>query len=107
MLGGSAYKAVAVRTYIHATSGVHGVLSAMVRVAFPEEYARRKKEFEAGKWVKCEDTATHLFLCEAIVWKLQVNLHRDVRDSGVCVVVPTGQFEGGRMALPDLKTVLM
>jgi drug/metabolite transporter superfamily protein YnfA len=108
MCGKTATQAFAVDWYINATAMQQQMLSAYVKEAHPDLYEQYIKTFQAGKWVgmKVENAEGCIFLSEAIVWKLQVEVHRDVLDTGICVCMATGSFIGGRVIFPDLDLVL-
>ena len=59
--------------------------------------------FRAGVWLQ-DDPGP--FLGRAIVYKLQSKIHRDKHDYGPSVSFPVGQFTGGEMCFPQLKTKL-
>jgi len=66
-------------------------------------YKKYKKAFVAGCWT-VEDKGP--WLERAVVWKLQVGLHRDTLDEGPAACFPCGSYEGGQLCLPDLDAKL-
>lgn len=91
--------AMAVRYYFKATPSMARRLAAMFEVAFPEYYKKYCQAFEAGIW-ETQDPGP--WLGRAIVWKMQVLMHRDGLDHGPAATFPMGYFLGGKMYFPDL-----
>lgn len=113
MLGdGSAARAAMMEWYMKRTSGLHGYLSELAKAAFPDEWKKNRKAFEAGRWTK-SDSHKGAFLGRAIVWKLQVDVHRDSQDEpgGICICFNGGSYmsaeKNGRtgMVFPDLGLI--
>jgi hypothetical protein len=102
MLKGS-HAALAVRYYFQATAETAEFLKAYFTVAFPEEFPRYQKAFEAGVWIN-EDPGP--WLGRAIVYKLQVEAHQDRSDGGPTAIFNVGQYTGGELCLPDLEIKL-
>ena len=75
----------------------------MFEVLMPECYNIYKKAFEAGVWI---DSDPGPWLGRAIVYKLQVSLHKDKDDGGPAVSFPVGSFKGGEMLIPQLEAKL-
>ena len=67
------------------------------------EYKTLKTSWDRGHWVGCHGPP---FLGQAIVWKYQVNLHKDPNDWEICVTTPSGYYEGGEALFPDLNLKL-
>jgi len=86
--------------YLEAQQPLSDLLKELVKAAFPYEYEVLEKTWEAGRWV---GSPASPFLGEAIVWKYQVNLHKDPSDWGICLTTPSGAYEGGEAIFPDLK----
>lgn len=89
--------------YYKATKHLARRLSAMFEVLMPECYNTYKDAFEAGVW---SDDDPGPWLGRAIVYKLQVSLHKDKEDAGPAVSFPVGSFSGGEMLIPQLKAKL-
>lgn len=105
---GGARRAEAVKSLIAATSEVHAMLARMKKVAFPNDWQRNSKTYRSGIWEK-EDHVQGMWLGRALVWKMQVKLHRDGLDGakGVCACFNRGYYEpacegGGLIVFPDL-----
>lgn len=77
------------------------VLGRYFEALFPDYYAQYEQAFKAGRWI-AEDPGP--FIGRAIVYKLQVECHRDVQDSGPSVCFPTGTFTGGNLIVPQLNS---
>lgn len=93
----------AVAWYQLGTRDLAAFLSALFKASFPEYHERYKAAFAAGVWV-AEDPGP--WLGRAVVYKLQVDLHRDGLDDGPTASFPMGFFEGGELLLPDLGAKL-
>ena len=93
----------AVRKYFTETERTSAKLAGMFQAAFPIYYKKYKKAFKAGCWLE-EDKGP--WLGRAVVWKLQVGLHRDALDEGPAACFPCGNYEGGNLCLPDLDAKL-
>jgi hypothetical protein len=75
----------------------------MFEAAFPKLYPEYQEAFDAGVWLQ-DDPGP--FLARAIVYKLQSKLHRDSNDVGPSACFPVGNYEGGEMLFPQLRTKL-
>lgn len=76
----------------------------MFEVAFPVEYAKYKVAFDAGQWY-AENPGP--WLARAVVYKLQVDNHRDGLDAdGPAACFGSGRYVGGELYLPDLGAKL-
>ena len=84
----------------------------------PQEYKRLEKSYAAGyRWtcssVKPSEVKDHFgnpliggpFLGKVMLWKLQVGVHRDVKDF-ICCIINSGEYNGGACILPDLGVKL-
>lgn len=109
MLGaGTAYRSAAVKSHLYNTRILHAYAAMCLRRTIPSEYDKAKPIYDAGKWIS-EDSPDGIALGQAILWKLQVAIHRDTQDGlgNFCIAfnfgrwVPDGMFGGG-MAFPDL-----
>jgi len=78
-------------------------LAVMFEVLMPECYHKYKAAFDAGVWIKGDPGP---WLGRAIVYKLQVCLHKDSHDGGPTASFPLGYFSGGEMLVPQLKAKL-
>ncbi|KZT31612.1 hypothetical protein SISSUDRAFT_1038321 [Sistotremastrum suecicum HHB10207 ss-3] len=112
MLGaGTARRACAVKSYLLNTRVIHEYLAMCLRRTVPSEWEVAKPVYDAGQWI-AEDTPNGFALGRAILWKLQVAIHRDTQDGlgNFCVAfncgrwVQDGQYGGG-MAFPDLGLI--
>ncbi|KAJ7170434.1 hypothetical protein C8R43DRAFT_832950, partial [Mycena crocata] len=72
------------------------------KAIFPTFYQEYKADFEAGRWLHEIREDPGPFLGRAIVYKLQILVHRDHLDHGPSVTFPAGYFSGGAMYFPDL-----
>ena len=54
---------------------------------------------QAGQWIQ-EDPGP--WLGRAVIFKMNVSFHRDVRDDGPVVTFPVGAFKGSEMEIPQL-----
>lgn len=112
MLGaGTAKRAAAVRMFIKNTSILHEVLGMMLKESLPEEWEVMHPVYKAGRWVR-EDTDNGFALGRAVIWKLQVDIHRDPQDGlgNICVVFNCGRYDkitkyDAGMAFPDLGLI--
>ena len=87
--------------YYKVTRPLADALKVMYEVIFPDLYDSFRAAFEAGRWFQ-EDPGP--WLGRAIVYKLQVDLHRDTNDIGPSVSFPCGHYKGGEMMIPQLKS---
>ena len=95
--------AQAVKKYFTDTQRTSARLAGMFRAAFPDYYEKYEEAFRAGRWAE-EDRGP--WIGRAIVWKLQVGLHRDALDEGPAACFPCGSYKGGQLCLPDLDAKL-
>ncbi|KIY62270.1 hypothetical protein CYLTODRAFT_361730, partial [Cylindrobasidium torrendii FP15055 ss-10] len=93
----------AMRTYYAATQKVAAYLKELFRVAYPAEHARYEAAFQAGQWF-AEDPGP--WVGRALVFKLQVSVHRDGKDDGPAAIFCAGTFSGGEAIFPDLGVKL-
>ncbi|KZT17930.1 hypothetical protein NEOLEDRAFT_1023428, partial [Neolentinus lepideus HHB14362 ss-1] len=103
-LGGTSTATSAVRSYYRATSFLANQLKLIFKTCCPEVFELYEKAFEAGVWFTEEDPGP--FLGRAVLWKLQVGLHRDKGDVGPSIAFPFGSYEGGEMVVPQLHAKL-
>jgi hypothetical protein len=94
---------MAAKVYYRATQRLAAQLAGLFKAAFPLYYKKYRKAFAAGAWFK-EDTGP--WIGRAIVWKLQVGVHRDGLDEGPAACFPCGYYRGGELCLPDLDAKL-
>jgi hypothetical protein len=94
---------MAILGYYCATKYVAKRLGVMFKVLMPGCYAKYKAAFKAGVWHR-EDPGP--WLGRAIVYKLQVALHKDREDGGPAISFPVGSYSGGEMLIPELKAKL-
>ncbi|KAI1786781.1 hypothetical protein LXA43DRAFT_1085283 [Ganoderma leucocontextum] len=92
--------AAAVRKYFQATRPVAIFLAQLFKHAFPEHYEEYCAAFDAGVWYT-EDPGP--WIGRAIVYKLDVQIHFDMKDGGPTATFPMGCFEGGHMEIPPLQ----
>ncbi|KAJ7206727.1 hypothetical protein B0H12DRAFT_1270400, partial [Mycena haematopus] len=85
--------------YYNLTDEVTVFIAELFKALFPDFYFKYRKAFEAGVWLS-EDKGP--WLGRAVVYKLQVNVHRDGLDGGPTATFPAGYFKGGIMVFPDL-----
>jgi hypothetical protein len=103
MTGKSSAQAQAVQWYYQASAGVAQTLAGMFSVCFPKFYLTYQRAFEAGVWLTSDPGP---WLGRAVVFKLQVYLHRDGLDAGPCACFPMGFFTGGEAYFPDIQAKL-
>ncbi|KAJ6497590.1 hypothetical protein C8R45DRAFT_1211451 [Mycena sanguinolenta] len=96
-------KATANRTYMHLTREVAVYLGMLFLALFPEFYYKFETAFKAGVWLH-EDPGP--WLARAVVYKLQLDIHRDGQDGGPTASFPCGYFKGGAMVFTDLAAKL-
>jgi hypothetical protein len=94
---------VAIHHYYRATNIIAQKLATLFQVLMPECYDTYKTAFEAGKWLESDPGP---WVGRAIVYKLQVDLHKDKEDGGPAASFPVGSFTGGEMLIPQLKAKL-
>lgn len=94
----------ATRAYYEATKEIAGLLGLVVKTLLPEQYEKYQEAFEAGVWFADEDPGP--FLGRAVLWKLQLRMHKDKADAGFSISVPFGAFTGGYMIIPQLHAKL-
>jgi hypothetical protein len=75
-------------------------LAGMFSVCFPKFYLKYQRAFEARVWLMSDSGP---WLGCAVVFKLQVYLHRDGLDAGPCACFPMGLFTGGRLTFQIYK----
>lgn len=95
----SAKAAQEVKYYMRASRPPALRIAALFQKSFPACYKKYKKVFDAGVWERADPGP---FLGRALVWKLQVEPHRDGLDAGPAVCFPLGSFTGGELYFPDL-----
>ncbi|KZS89565.1 hypothetical protein SISNIDRAFT_397745, partial [Sistotremastrum niveocremeum HHB9708] len=108
----SAARATVMEWYMKRTGSLHKYLNALAEASFPDEWKRNRKAYEAGQWTR-SDTRQGGFLARAIVWKLQVDVHRDSQDEpgGICICFNGGSYmsaeKRGRTGIvfPDLGLI--
>ena len=98
MLGRNARGALAIRLYFEETREIALYLHELFKVSFPDDAEKYAKAFAAGVW---EHADPGPWLGRAIVWKLQVNAHRDSQDEGPAAIFNLGTYSGGDLYLPD------
>ncbi|KAJ8694407.1 hypothetical protein PTI98_009331 [Pleurotus ostreatus] len=94
----------ATRAYYTATKEIAGLLGLVVKTLLPEQYEKYQEAFEAGVWFADEDPGP--FLGRAVVWKLQLRMHKDKADAGFSISIPFGAYTGGYMIIPQLHAKL-
>ncbi|GLB45874.1 hypothetical protein LshimejAT787_3500020 [Lyophyllum shimeji] len=99
----NANAAQTVEWYFQATQSMARRLAAMFKVAFPDYYQKYRRAFNAGVWTRSDPGP---WLGRAIVWKLDVYMHRDGLDGGPTATFPMGAYQGGEFYLPDLRLKL-
>jgi hypothetical protein len=87
------------RYYFLMTKEVAAMLSEMFKAIFPDYHRKYSAAFDAGVWIQ-EDTGP--WLARAVVFKLQVHIHRDRRDGGPTASFAAGYFRGGAIVFTDL-----
>ena len=94
---------MAAKIYYKATRYTSAKLAGLFQASFPLYYKKYRKAFEAGVW---EEEDTGPWIGRAIIWKLQVRIHRDGLDEGPVACFPCGRYTGAEMCLPDLDAKL-
>jgi len=93
----------AIHNYYCATNLVAKRLSILFKALMPDCYKTYKAAFKAGAWIKSDPGP---WVGRAIVYKLQLNLHKDKEDGGPAASFPVGFFSGGEMLIPQLNAKL-
>ncbi|KAJ7049599.1 hypothetical protein C8F01DRAFT_731431 [Mycena amicta] len=88
----------ALNTYLRRTQLYTTLVGVCCRTFYPHWHTVYEQAFNAGKSNLLDPGP---FLGRVIVWKLQVELHRDGLDIGPTLTSADGSFEGGAMVLPD------
>ena len=108
MLGnGGAARQLAVKSYHYATECQRQMLRRFFEAAVPpEDFLQYERTYHAGKIYG--DAVTGPFLAQAVVWKCLSKCHRDTGDGHGkwCLVMNSGQYQGGAMYFPDLRLKL-
>ena len=99
----NSFAAVAVQKYFIQTFLLAIFLKELFKHLFSKQYEEYQAAFNAGVWYT-EDPGP--WIGRAIVYKLDVQMHYDMRDGGPTATFPVGLFEGGCMELPTLKAQL-
>ncbi|KAJ3502980.1 hypothetical protein NMY22_g18409 [Coprinellus aureogranulatus] len=94
---------LATSNYYFASQATNLEVSHRFELAYPEEFAQYTQAFNAGV-VNLFDNGP--FLGRALVWKMQVGVHRDGLDQGPAAIFPCGYYTGGYLYIPDLKLKL-
>ena len=119
---GSAARHAFIVANVFADVDVTAQLEAMVKAACGGNYKQKESKivkdlttsYEAGyRWmgstIDPSDEPDVLgdrirggpFLGRAVLWKLQVGIHRDAKDY-LCVILNSGEYDGGAALFPDL-----
>jgi hypothetical protein len=85
--------------YFHATRLVVDTLSGKFKSLFPDQYSILRSSFEAGK---IEESDPGPWLGRALVWKMQVAMHRDGLDGVMGAILNTGCYSGGCIYFPGI-----
>lgn len=108
---GGVRRGLATDNFDERTKIVHGILAEYAKAIFGDEATPYRKSYEAGRYTN-HDVKHGLWLGRALVWKLQVALHRDRHDGprGICCCFNGGFYEaaepgGGMMMFPDLDLI--
>lgn len=96
--------AAAVAAWYHATEELATVLAAIFEACMPEEFAKLRKAFEAGKWFVGDPGP---WIGRTIVYKLQLYAHFDPSEAGPTISFPAGYFRGGHFQVPRLGCQFM
>lgn len=78
-------------------------LRDIVKTLLPDAYAEHDEIFQAGKFFHNDPGP---FLGRAVMWKLQMKLHKDLGDKGWTISFPVGSFTGGHFLIPQLDLKL-
>ncbi|KAJ7074605.1 hypothetical protein C8F01DRAFT_934676, partial [Mycena amicta] len=87
--------------YYDRTRDYAQLAGACTQVFYPKWYDIYQKAFAAGQY-ELRDPGP--FLGRALVWKLQVTLHRDGLDIGPTLIASNGYYEGGSLLGPDVES---
>lgn len=74
-------------------------MSQMLLATDKRQYATFSKSFAAGR---SHSEAEGVFLGSALVYKLQVKMHRDGKDLFLCGITNAGQYIGAILVIPQL-----
>ncbi|KAK1227373.1 hypothetical protein PQX77_009637 [Marasmius sp. AFHP31] len=104
-LSGSGQSTLATRYFYQANETLEKCVEVAVNQFFPEIHDIGVKVREAGRTIPTSDGQfCGMYLARAIIFKLQVLLHKDDNDFGVSTSFPCGYFEGGYLIVPQLKS---
>ncbi|KAJ7067337.1 hypothetical protein C8F01DRAFT_664885 [Mycena amicta] len=98
MAPGTTSALMALNTYYLRAQVYTRLVGVCCKIFYPAWHAVYEQTFNAGKSNLLDPGP---FLGRVIVWKLQVDLHRDGLDVGPTLTSADGSFEGGAMVLPD------
>ncbi|KAL0579851.1 hypothetical protein V5O48_002160 [Marasmius crinis-equi] len=99
-LSGSGKSQGPTRHFYAANQTLDNCIAAAMEVFFPDNYIVARKVREAGRIIPGEGG---VYLGRAVVFKLQLLLHRDQNDFGVSTSFPSGYYCGGYLIIPQLK----
>ncbi|KZT31983.1 hypothetical protein SISSUDRAFT_1067295 [Sistotremastrum suecicum HHB10207 ss-3] len=98
MLGnGGAARATITEWYMDSTSFLHKLLGEYIKLTDRPYWKKIHKTYHAGRWVT-SDYRHGAFLGRAIVWKLQIEVHRDSQDEA-------GAYCRTGIVFPDLGLI--
>ncbi|KAL0057307.1 hypothetical protein AAF712_016061, partial [Marasmius tenuissimus] len=104
-LSGSGQSMLGTRYFYQANEVLEKCVAIAVKAFFPEIHEIGAKVREAGRTVPTSDgKPCGMYLARAIIFKLQVLLHKDDNDFGVSTSFPCGFFEDGYLIVPQLKS---
>ncbi|KAJ8083301.1 hypothetical protein PM082_009173 [Marasmius tenuissimus] len=104
-LSGSGQSTLGTRYFYQANEVLEKCVAIAVKAFFPEIHEIGAKVREAGRTVPTSDgKPCGMYLARAIIFKLQVLLHKDDNDFGVSTSFPCGFFEDGYLIVPQLKS---
>ncbi|KAH7092688.1 hypothetical protein BKA62DRAFT_626045 [Auriculariales sp. MPI-PUGE-AT-0066] len=86
-------------TYYRLTAAAVTRIEILFKVCMPLIYERYRDAFRAGVWLRADSGP---WIGRAIVYKLDVELHRDALDEGPAAIFPVGNFTGGNLFFPDI-----
>ncbi len=91
---------VSIAPFYILTSRVAWSIGQMLKCVWPDHFRQYDEAFKAGQFWE-EDPGP--FLGRAVVYKLQVDLHKDNHDAGPSACFPAGSWEsGGELLVPQL-----
>ena len=94
-----------VKSFYYRTYPVAEALKMIMEILLPQQAQDYQKAFDAGHWYS-EDADPGPFLGRAVIWKMQLSLHKDAGDVGHSISFGFGSYTGAHMIIPQLNLKL-